>query len=276
MSLVIPALPQADGASKTITPAATLGGEAITMIASGLDDNFTRFDIMTLFGASGGPYTYAMWFGSDGTFSFDRDVTLSKTYYASDFSVQGTDNILVKAGEVIRVADGVYSETKGETVPWSEFLLTLDDGNSWMIVYSEAPGNYAATPADTPLTEFPGKVDKPVSVTVGGKAVAFTDAIPFIDENSRTLVPLRAVGDAMGLTVGWDSAAREASFTDGAKTIYFPIGSKEARTSDGAVITMDTAAVIKGGRTFAPIRALAEYFGHTVDWDKTTRTVIIG
>ncbi len=275
VSLVIPALPQADGASKTITPAATLGGEAITMIASGLDDNFTRFDIMTLFGASGGPYTYAMWFGSDGTFSFDRDVTLSKTYYASDFSVQGTDNILVKAGEVIRVADGVYSETKGETVPWSEFLLTLDDGNSWMIVYSEAPGNYAATPADTPLTEFPGKIDKPVSVTVGGKAVAFTDAIPFIDENSRTLVPLRAVGDAMGLTVGWDSAAREASFTDGAKTIYFPIGSKEARTSDGAVITMDTAAVIKGGRTFAPIRALAEYFGHTVDWDKTTRTVII-
>ena len=276
VSLVIPALPQADGASKTITPAATLGGEAITMIASGLDDNFTRFDIMTLFGASGGPYTYAMWFGSDGTFSFDRDVTLSKTYYASDFSVQGTDNILVKAGEVIRVADGVYSETKGETVPWSEFLLTLDDGNSWMIVYSEAPGNYAATPADTPLTEFPGKIDKPVSVTVGGKAVAFTDAIPFIDENSRTLVPLRAVGDAMGLTVGWDSAAREASFTDGTKTIYFPIGSNEARTSGGRTITMDTAAVIKGGRTFAPIRALAEYFGHTVDWDKTTRTVIIG
>jgi hypothetical protein len=118
-------------------------------------------------------------------------------------------------------------------------------------------------------------VDKSVSVTVGGKAVAFTDAIPFIDENSRTLVPLRAVGDAMGLTVGWDGAAREASFTDGTKTIYFPIGSNEARTSDGRTITMDTTAVIKGGRTFAPIRALAEYFGHTVDWNPATRTVII-
>ena len=144
-----------------------------------------------------------------------------------------------------------------------------------MIVDGAAPGNYAATPANTPLSEFPGKVDKAISVTVGGKAVAWTDAIPFIDANSRTLVPLRAVGDAMGLTVGWDSSAREASFTNGTKTIYFPIGSNEARTGDGAVITMDTAAVIKGGRTFAPIRALAEYFGHTVGWDPASRTVII-
>ena len=97
--------------------------------------------------------------------------------------------------------------------------------------------------------------------------------------SNPSLKPLRSLPTMnaipMGLTVGWDGAAREASFTDGAKTIYFPIGSNEARTSDGAVITMDTAAVIKGGRTFAPIRALAEYFGHTVDWNPATRTVII-
>ncbi len=275
VSVTIPALPQADGAGRTITPDATIGGEKVTMIAMDLDENFTLFDIMTLFGMSGGPYTYALWFGPDGSFSFDRDVTLTKTYYASDFSVLGTDSIPVKAGEVIRVADGVYSEVNGQNVTWSEFLLTLDDGNSWMIVDGASPGNYAATPANTPLSDFPGKVDKAISVTVGGKAVAWTDAIPFIDANSRTLVPLRAVGDAMGLTVGWDPSAREASFTNGTKTIYFPIDSNEARTGDGAVITMDTAAVIKGGRTFAPIRAMAEFFGYTVSWDAATRTVII-
>ena len=64
-------------------------------------------------------------------------------------------------------------------------------------------------------------------------------------------------------------------WSDGTKTIYFPIGSKEARTSEGQTIAMDTSAVIKGGRTFAPIRALAEYFGYTVDWDGAARTVII-
>ncbi len=112
------------------------------------------------------------------------------------------------------------------------------------------------------------------AVTVGGKAVAWPDATPFIDGNGRTMVPLRAVADNMALTVSWDAAAREASFTDGSKTITFPIGSTTART-DGGSIQMDTAAVIVGGRTFAPVRYLAEYFGHEVGWDAATKTVII-
>ena len=276
VSLTIPALPKADGVGRTITPASAIGGETVTMVTKDMDESFTVFDIGSLFGMPGAfGYTYAMWFGPEGTFRFDRDVTFTKSYFDSSLAVLGTDTIPVKAGEEIRVADGVYSEYNGGTVSWSEFSLSMDDGNSWMIIDSNSPGNYASFPADTPLTEFPGKIDKPVSVTVGGKTVAFTDAIPFIDENSRTLVPLRAVGDAMGLTVGWDGTAREASFTDGTKTIWFPIGSNQARTSDGRTITMDTMAVIRGNRTFAPIRALAEYFGHVVGWDPATRTVII-
>ena len=31
----------------------------------------------------------------------------------------------------------------------------------------------------------------------------------------------------------------------------------------------------ENGRTYAPIRYLANYFGYTVDWDAATRTVII-
>jgi hypothetical protein len=114
-----------------------------------------------------------------------------------------------------------------------------------------------------------------ISVTVAGDPVAWTDAFPFIDENSRTMVPLRAVGDALGLTVGWDGLAREAFFTDGTRTIFFPIGSAEARTGDGETIPMDTAAVIVNDRTYAPVRYLAEYFGRTVGWDGATRTVLI-
>ena len=276
VSLTIPALPKADSVGRTITPASAIGGETVTMVTKDMDESFTVFDIGSLFGMPGAfGYTYAMWFGPEGTFRFDRDVTFTKSYFDSSLAVLGTDTIPVKAGEEIRVADGVYSEYNGGTVSWSEFSLAMDDGNSWMIIDSNSPGNYASFPADTPLTEFPGKIDKPVSVTVGGKTVAFTDAIPFIDENSRTLVPLRAVGDAMGLTVGWDGTAREASFTDGTKTIWFPIGSNQARTSDGRTITMDTMAVIRGNRTFAPIRAMAEFFGFTVGWNSATRTVII-
>ena len=114
-----------------------------------------------------------------------------------------------------------------------------------------------------------------VAVTVNSKAVAFPDAKPFIDANDRTMVPLRAVADAMGLNVNWDATAREASFTGSGKTITFPIDSSTARTSGGNTVTMDTAAVIVNDRTYAPIRYLAEYFGYTVGWDAATRTVTI-
>ena len=114
-----------------------------------------------------------------------------------------------------------------------------------------------------------------VSVTVNGSAIKWTDATPFINSDGRTMVPLRAVGDALGLTVSWDGSAREAVFTDGRKTIYFPINKSTARTSGGGTVKMDTAAIVIDGRTYAPVRYLAEYFGHIVDWDGTSRTVII-
>jgi hypothetical protein len=145
-------------ADKTITPSATIGGQTVTMTATGVQDSFTLFDIMTIFGSSGGPYTYALWFDYGGTFSFDKDVTLSKSYFAEDFSTLGTDTKLIKAGEVVDVATGTWSDTMGTTVPWSEFSVTMDDGNSWMIVYSGDPGNYATATPTNPLSDFPGTV----------------------------------------------------------------------------------------------------------------------
>ena len=141
------------------------------------------------------------------------------------------------------------------------------DENGLTATEVETP-DYTSPSADTPAPDG-------ISVTVNGAAVPFTDAAPFIDENDRTMVPLRAVGDAMGLDVNWDGNAREASFTNGRKTIYFPIDSSAARTSDGGTVQMDTAAVIVNERTYAPIRYLAEYFGYTVGWDAATKTVSV-
>lgn len=117
--------------------------------------------------------------------------------------------------------------------------------------------------------------DDPIRVTVNGKAVEWTDAQPFIDENNRTMVPLRAVATALGLKVVWYAAEREAAFTDGGKVIYFPIGGSTASAFGSEDVTMDTAAVIANDRTYAPARYLAEFFGYDVEWDGATRTVII-
>ena len=118
-------------------------------------------------------------------------------------------------------------------------------------------------------------VNSVISVTVHGVHIQWTDVVPFIDSNNRTMVPLRAVGEALGLGVEWDGNERMAIFTNGSKEIRFPVGSKVALTGEGSEIEMDTATVIINNRTYAPIRFLAEYFGYEVQWNSATRTVII-
>ena len=157
--------------------------------------------------------------------------------------------------------------------------VTTDYGTVCQTIPSQIPGLKAKTAQSAqptqPTTPSAPSTPSGISVTVDGMAVTWTDAAPFIDANSRTMVPLRAVADAMGLNVNWDGSAREAVFTNGSKTIYFPIDSNTARTSDGGAVQMDTAAVIVNERTYAPIRYLAEYFGYEVGWNAATRTVTI-
>lgn len=54
--------------------------------------------------------------------------------------------------------------------------------------------------------------EKPINVSVNGKAVKFTDAQPFVDDNYRTMVPLRAIADALDIEVTWDQATQTARF----------------------------------------------------------------
>ena len=160
-------------------------------------------------------------------------------------------NVVLKAGKT-------YSIEDSEPQTWS---CNSQSGNAG---FAEVRGTASGIPTKQPSG---------ISVTVNGAGVQWTDAVPFINSDSRTMVPLRAVAEALGLTVDWNGTTREAIFTDGTKTIYFPIDSKVAYSDGGGTVTMDTAAVIVNSRTYAPIRYLAEFFGFTVGWDGTTRTV---
>lgn len=149
-----------------------------------------------------------------------------------------------------------------------------------------------------------------IQVRVDQKPVNFSDASPFIDENNRTLVPLRAIGEAMGLTVTWDNFIKTASFTKlyteentpaffgdiyvGKEVVEFVIGSKTAMVkiffypkgyaltgiydtnianSGWLEVPMDTAAIIRDSRTYAPVRYLADAFRFETKWNGATKSV---
>lgn len=112
------------------------------------------------------------------------------------------------------------------------------------------------------------------TVYLDGKCIdSLFDVKPVID-NGRTLVPLRAIFEAMGATVTWDAETRTASAVKGDTKVILPIGSTEP-TINGVVKKLDVPAKIVNDRTLAPLRFVGEAFGGTVDWDGATRTITI-
>ena len=111
-----------------------------------------------------------------------------------------------------------------------------------------------------------------VNYTVNGQAKKM-DAKPFIS-NSRTLVPLRFIIEAIGGDVQWDGDTRVVTVNSKGKNIILPIDSKKI-TVDGKEIAIDQAAIIKGDRTYVPIRFVAENLGMNVNYINESREIEI-
>lgn len=108
-----------------------------------------------------------------------------------------------------------------------------------------------------------------------------TDVAPYIDANSRTMLPVRAVANALSIAdenILWDAEAKVV-------TIIKEDGTEVKITIDSNVITVgeesveiDTTAVIKDSRTFLPLRAVFNALGiedSQIAWDGTARTVTV-
>ena len=118
--------------------------------------------------------------------------------------------------------------------------------------------------------------DDAIYVNVNGKAIV-TDQPPIIS-NGRTMVPLRAVAEALGCQVEWDNTSKTATFVQGEVTAVVTVGENYITVGDGVYnsdLPIDTPAVIVNSRTMIPLRALSEGFGYSVEWDSKTKTVNI-
>jgi hypothetical protein len=122
-----------------------------------------------------------------------------------------------------------------------------------------------------------------LKVSVNSKAVVFPDAKPFVDENSRTMVPVRFVTEALGCTVTWiDNGTngcfvqiiREQPYTRIVLEIDKNYAIVNTKTSDSKII-FDTTTKLLNDRTFVPARFVSETMNYFVDWDSNSNTVII-
>ncbi len=115
-----------------------------------------------------------------------------------------------------------------------------------------------------------------ITVRVNGYAVDFPDAKPYVDENSRTMIPVRFATESLGAEVAWDNDTQTATIAKDGITVDVTIGSDTLKVAgDGKITTveMDTEAIIKDSRTYVPIRFVAEALGAYVDYSDTYKTV---
>ena len=111
-----------------------------------------------------------------------------------------------------------------------------------------------------------------VQVTLNGKPLSF-DAAPDI-ENGRVLVPMRGILESLGYSVHWKEHTQTVLAMKDGVDISLPINSRTV-TVNNETIQIDVPAKLQNGRTFVPLRFLAEYSGADVQWDESSSTVMI-
>ena len=113
-------------------------------------------------------------------------------------------------------------------------------------------------------------------VFLNGTEMTF-DTAPYISDD-RTMVPFRAVFEAVGADVIWDEETQTviAVKQDGAEatSVTLQVGKTEAFVNEEKV-TLDKAAEITNDLTFVPLRFVMESLGAEVEWDQAEYSVII-
>ncbi len=117
-----------------------------------------------------------------------------------------------------------------------------------------------------------------IEVILNGRCLAFDSAPQII--NDRTMVPVRAIAEALGYTVSFDDVTREICLrsADGV-CLYMTLGKNTARKvwADGVSvnISLDASPVIVSDRTLVPLRFVSENLNLSTKWVESTKTVIL-
>jgi lactocepin len=159
------------------------------------------------------------------------------------------------------------------------FPVTLKKGvNTFIVMATDNMGNKTVREVQVELNSAKTAPSSIYTVlTIGSTDMEVNgltrklDAAPFI-KDGRTLLPIRALIEALGGSVQWNASTRTATVMLGSRTVALTIGSTTALVN-GKPITLDVAPMIVGGRTFLPLRAVAENLGLDLAWEPISRTI---
>lgn len=105
---------------------------------------------------------------------------------------------------------------------------------------------------------------KAITAAINDKNIAFST--PPYQKAGTTLVPFRAIFEALNLTVGWNAEKQQVTGTSDTLNVILTINSKNAYVN-GTRVVLTQAPVVVNGATMVPLRFVAEASGGLVYWD---------
>lgn len=114
--------------------------------------------------------------------------------------------------------------------------------------------------------------EKNIEVYLDGAQISFDQ--PPVIYNDRTMVPMRAIFETLGLSVQWfDESKRITAYGKDINMTMF-IGD-DTITFNNKTYKTDTAPIIMENRTLVPLRVISELLDSEVNWDGENRIVTI-
>ena len=164
----------------------------------------------------------------------------------------------------VTVKDKDNSNVKLTKVNDDEYTFTMPKGkvsvDATFVQKDAADDNSAAEKSKVIKLQIGSRI-----VNVDNEAVIY-DTAPVI-RNDRTQVPIRIVTETLGGKVDWNGVTKEVTLHIDGKEIKMTVGKTLEKYG--------VAPVIIDGRTFVPVRFVADELGATVAWDDATKTVTI-
>lgn len=249
----------------------TVVGTGTTRITASVTENknfvagTTEFDLTVKKKSSSSSDTAAPTYGVSTSKTENGKLTISpeKAEAGEKVTIKATPDSGYQLDKVT-VKDKDNSNVKLTKVNDNEYTFTMPKGkvsvDATFVQKDAADDNSAAEKSKVIKLQIGSRI-----VNVDNEAVIY-DAAPVI-RNDRTLVPIRIVTETLGGKVDWNGVTKEVTLNIDGKEIKMTVGKTLEKYG--------VAPVIIDGRTFVPVRFVADELGATVAWDDATKTVTI-
>lgn len=114
--------------------------------------------------------------------------------------------------------------------------------------------------------------DSSIKIMLDGEECVFPDVQPYINEDNRTLVPIRFVASELGADVEWNQEESSVKITSDGNIIILKIDDYTMTVNEEPV-TLDTKPILKDGRTMVPLRFISETLEKNVEYQNGIITI---